>query len=173
MAYPAVEIRASCGGHGVFACADIAADTCILEFSGPTVGRGEIERAANDGGHDGFLQVGPEHYLGLSGGADDFVNHACRPNTWVAFDHGRVFLYALTDIAAGAELFFDYGLTQIDFPFRFTCLCGHAECRGEIGNCDEIPPAILAGYRRRGMVPAHVEAALAGAARQSQVMVSR
>jgi SET domain-containing protein len=46
-----------------------------------------------------------------------------------------VFIHALTDIAAGDELFYDYGLV-IDAPYtkalkkEFECRCGSAECRG-------------------------------------------
>lgn len=159
--FPTLDIRASCGGHGVFALGPIAAGTRILRFTGERVDR-EVVAAAADGGdgHDGFLQIDDDVYLGLSGGADDYVNHSCEPNCYVAVERDGIHLVALTDIAAGAELFFDYGVTQIDFPFRFRCLCGSAACRGEIGNYDEIPPATLARYRARDMIPPHVRLAL-------------
>ena len=158
--YPQVEVRTSHGGHGVFALAGVAAGTRIMEFTGPRVRRLEVERAATDGLADGFLQIGVDEFFALSGGPDDFVNHACAPNTYIQSEGGIVYLVARRAIAAGEELYFDYGVTQIAFPFRFNCLCGAADCRGPIGNYDEIPAKMLADYRARGMVPPHVEAEL-------------
>lgn len=158
--FPAVEVRESYGGLGVFAAEAIAAGACIMEFVGERCERAAVERAAAAGGNDGFLQVGRDTFVGLSGGADDYVNHSCRPNCFIQFREGGVFLRALTAIAAGEELFFDYGVTQVNFPFRFDCLCGNAECRGEIGNFDEIPGRLLRTYRAQGVIPPHVEALL-------------
>ena len=162
--YPTIEVKESCGGLGVFAVDAIAAGTAVMEFVGERFERAAVECAAAAGGSDGFLQAGLDTFVGLSGSADDFVNHSCRPNCYIQFRGEDIFLIALTAIAAGEELFFDYGVTQVDFPFRFECVCGSAECRGEIGNFDEIPLARLRYYRTHGAVPAHVEALLAPAA---------
>ncbi len=158
--YPQVEVRVSHGGHGVFVLEPVLAGARILEFVGPRVGRRVVERAAAAGDGDGFLQIGVDEFYALSGGADDFVNHSCAPNTYIQSEAGLYYLVANRDIAAGAELYFDYGMTQIAFPFRFVCLCGAAACRGPIGNYDEIPHTLLDEYRAKGMVPPHVEAAL-------------
>ena len=158
--YPQVEVRASHGGHGVFALQPVAAGTRIMEFVGPRVARAEVERAAAAGAGDGYLQVARDEFFALSGGPDDFVNHSCTPNTFIQEAGGAVYLVACRDIGVDEELYFDYGVTQIAFPFRFTCLCGSQACRGPIGNCDEIPPMLLAQYRASGMVPPYVEAAL-------------
>ena len=159
-ALPEIEVRSACGGHGVFTHTAIAAGARVLEFIGDEVGRAEVARAAAANGHDGYLQVSRDVFLGQSGGADDYVNHSCAPNCYVEFAAGRVWLVALVDIPAGAELYFDYGLTQIDFPFRFNCLCGATSCRGPIGNYDEVPASLMDEYRAKGMVPPHVEAEL-------------
>lgn len=158
--YPQVEVRTSHGGHGVFTRESIEPGVRILEFVGPRVGRDEVERAAAAGLGDGFLQIGVDEFYALSGGADDFVNHSCAPNTHIQSEAGLFYLVASHAIDAGAELYFDYGVTQIAFPFRFNCLCGAAACRGPIGNYDEIPAALLDQYRALGWVPPHVEAAL-------------
>ena len=158
--FPQVEVRPSHGGHGVFALEPVADGTRIMEFVGPRVSRAEVERAAAAGEGDGYLQVAHDEFFALSGGPDDFVNHSCTPNTFVQEASGAVYLAARRDIVVNEELYFDYGVTQIAFPFRFNCLCGAQSCRGPIGNCDEIPLATLAQYRASGMVPPHVEAAL-------------
>ena len=158
--YPQVEVRASHGGHGVFVLEPVAAGTRILQFVGPRVGRDEVERAAAAGDGDGYLQIAVDEFYALSGGPDDFVNHSCAPNSHIQGQGGAVYLVASRDIAAGDELYFDYGLTQIAFPFRFSCLCGAAACRGPIGNYDEVPARLMNEYRAKGMVPPHVEAEL-------------
>lgn len=152
-----VQVRASHGGHGVFTLEALTGGQRILEFVGPACDRDAVVRAARDGAGDGFLQIARDSFYALSGGPDDFVNHSCAPNAYVRFDQDGVFLVARAAIAAGEELYFDYGVTQIEFPFRFDCLCGATECRGPIGNCDELPAATLATYRAAGMVPAYIE----------------
>lgn len=156
--YPQVEVRTSHGGYGVFALEPVSLGTRILEFVGPRVGRREVERALAAGEGDGFLQIDVDEFYALSGGADDFVNHSCAPNTHIECEAGLVYLVASCDITAQDELYFDYGLTQIAFPFRFNCLCGAHSCRGPIGNYDEVPLGLLNAYRAKGMVPPHVEA---------------
>lgn len=155
-----IEVRASCGGRGVFARSAIEAGERILAFAGEPLVRVDVARVAAAHGHDGYLQIGPDSYLGLSGGADDYVNHACEPNCYVQFTRRGVYLVALHDIAAGEELFFDYALTQVDFPFRFHCRCGHQACRGEIGNFDEVPHERMRTYRSLRVLPAYIEQAL-------------
>lgn len=158
--FPQVEVRSSHGGHGVFALQSVAAGTRVMEFTGPRVRRGEVERAAAAGLGDGFLQIGVDEFFALSGGPDDFVNHACAPNSYIQSEGGIVYLIARRAIVAGEELYFDYGVTQIAFPFRFQCRCGASDCRGPIGNYDEIPDTKLADYRAKGMVPPHIEGEL-------------
>ncbi len=154
---PQVQVKASHGGHGVFILQAVTPGQRLLQFRGPLCDRPAVESAAAAGAGDGFLQIARDSFYALSGGPDDFVNHSCAPNAYVRFDHDGVFLVARAAIAASEELYFDYGVTQIAFPFRFDCLCGAAECRGPIGNCDELPPATLAAYRAAGMVPAYIE----------------
>ncbi len=157
----AIEVRTASRGRGVFAAAEIAGGASIFAFKGPRHPRAFVERTAERGGHDGFLQVDRDAFIGLSGAADDYVNHACRPNCFVLYRDDAITLRALREIGPGEELTFDYGLTQIAFPFRFTCRCKAARCRREIGNCDEIPPDVIAPYRRAGILPHYVEAYLA------------
>lgn len=144
----------------MFALEPLAVGQRILQFIGPLCGREDVVRAQAAGVGDGFLQIARDQFYALSGGPDDFVNHSCAPNAYIRFDHDGVFLVAREAIDAGAELYFDYGVTQIDFPFRFDCLCGTPRCRGPIGNCDELPAATLAEYRAAGMVPTYIEAEL-------------
>ena len=140
----------------MFAREPIAAGRVILVFAGTAVDRATVVTQARDGGHDDFLQIDDDRFLGRSATADDYLNHSCDPNAWVRITRIRASLIALHDIPEGGEIRFDYGLTQVDFPFRFHCRCGSHACRGDIGNYDELPPDVLARYRAIGAIPRHV-----------------
>jgi hypothetical protein len=56
-----------------------------------------------------------------------FVNHSCDA---VCLSPGFNFEIAVRDIATGEELTDDYGTLNLEEPFP--CLCGAADCRGEV-----------------------------------------
>ena len=78
--------------------------------------------------------------IGLDGGrggnSSRWINHSCAPNCEAEEDERkRVFLHALRDIAAGEELFFDYGLVvdgryTAKLKAEYACHCGSPNCRG-------------------------------------------
>src|SRR5690606_23230035 len=66
-----------------------------------------------------------------------WINHACAPNCEAqeSANGKKVFIVALQDIPANAELFYDYGLIldgRITKTLRhqYRCLCGAESCRG-------------------------------------------
>lgn len=56
-----------------------------------------------------------------------FVNHSCAAN---CLSVGYEFELAIRDIAAGEELFDDYGTLNPSEPFP--CRCGTRDCRGQV-----------------------------------------
>jgi hypothetical protein len=69
-----------------------------------------------------------------------FINHSCDPNCetqkWLVRGELAIGLFALTDVAAGEELTFDYNFERYgDKPMR--CYCGTAKCRKFIGGTQE------------------------------------
>jgi len=68
------------------------------------------------------------------GNSARFLNHVCTPNCETIETGDRVFIHALVPIAAGDELFIDYGLSvdgaiTDDIRVRYTCHCGTSACR--------------------------------------------
>src|SRR5690606_1954040 len=66
-----------------------------------------------------------------------WINHSCGPNCEAQENASgkKVHIVALRDIAAGEELFYDYGLImegRITKTLRrdYLCLCGTPDCRG-------------------------------------------
>lgn len=120
--------EAGAKGLGVFAERDYAAGSPLLIFGGPRVARKDLPTPYTD---DKYLQIGPDLFLGPSGGLDDFVNHSCEPNAHLLL--GRdVILLADRPIKAGEEVTFDYSTTMQDEDWSSPCHCGAPSCRGLI-----------------------------------------
>jgi histone-lysine N-methyltransferase SETD2 len=72
----------------------------------------------------------------LQGNHARFINHSCEPNCetqkWMVRGELAIGLFALSDIANGEELTFDYNFERYgDKPMR--CYCGSKRCRKFIG----------------------------------------
>ena len=61
-------------------------------------------------------------------GLGAYLNHSCDPNCEVDEIKGRVWLFAIRDIAPREELVWDYNLYDDDDPAP--CYCGSKKCRG-------------------------------------------
>lgn len=59
-----------------------------------------------------------------------YINHSCDPNCEVYIEKGRIMIYAIKNIPAGAELSYDYGEEYFDEFLRpVGCGCGSSQCR--------------------------------------------
>ncbi len=140
---PRFEVRSSgVHGRGVFARRPIAAGSRIIEYRGEIITWTEaLRRHPHDPtqpNHTFYFHIDDSHVIDgrIHGNAARWINHACTPNCESdQRDDGRVWVVALRDIAAGEELFYDYGLV-IDLRYtaklkkEFECRCGTAGCRG-------------------------------------------
>jgi SET domain-containing protein len=139
---PWFEVRASrIHGLGGFALGDIAAGTRIAEYTGERIGQAEADHRYVDEGAPGHVTylftVDQETVIdgGVEGNDTRFINHSCAPNCRAVVEDGRIYVDALVDIPAGAELTYDYRLTR---PGRYrktwdalyACHCGAPSCRG-------------------------------------------
>ena len=145
-------LRASNGGLGVFVNQWIPANTRILEFGGTRISRALVNQAIKRNKPDSYLQIAENEFLGPSGHLDDYINHSCEPNCGLEFSEGRVFLKSIRDISFGTELTFDYSTSQSNYPYWFTCHCGHAKCRRDIGDFSELARERKSYYISRGIV---------------------
>jgi uncharacterized protein len=138
---PAYIVRDSkVHGKGVFAARKIPAGTRIVEYQGERIDWKETVRRENakpaDSYHTFFFSLEDGRIIdGGSGGNEArWINHACEPNCEAQEEDGRVFIYALRDIARGEELNYDYGLIMEErhtpaLKRAYACLCGAASCR--------------------------------------------
>jgi uncharacterized protein len=145
-----LEMRTSNTGRGVFATADIARGILLILFTGPLL------RYEQTTPQTLALQIGPDLYVGESGGMDDCVNHSCDPNAGLVISGTDVRLYALRDIAVGEQITFDYSTTMDEDDFEFDCLCGSPTCRGRIRDFKHLPAELKRKYLALGVVPEYL-----------------
>ena len=136
-----IEVRSSeIHGTGAFAAKALRRGSFIGCYTGRRYTADEV--AARDWDHaltfvfglsDGSVIDGAE-----GGNATRHINHSCAPNC-VAYEiepeegDPWIEIEALRPIAAGSELFLDYGLDVWDGdPDAFPCRCGSEGCRGTL-----------------------------------------
>ncbi len=133
--------RSGVHGKGVFALVAIPQGATLIEYTGEVVDWAEAVRRhprdPSQPNHTFFFHLDDGRAIdgAVGGNASRWINHACAPNCEAEDDHGRIFIRALRDIAAGEELFFDYRLVVDDrytakLKREYACWCGAATCRG-------------------------------------------
>jgi uncharacterized protein len=125
------EVRPSrIHGMGVFARADIPADTRVVEYLGERVTKDESLKRRQDGNFFVFIVT---DQFDIDGAVDwnpaRFINHSCAPNCEARMEDERIWIIALRDIKAGEELSFNYGYDLQDYE-EHPCACGAANCLG-------------------------------------------
>jgi hypothetical protein len=137
-----IEVRRSnVHGLGVFAAKRIPKGARIIEYVGERVSHDEADRRyeekdANDS-HTFLFIVDSKTVIdaGVDGNDARFFNHSCDPNCESTVEKRRVYIEAVRDIEAGAELTYDYQIQREDddpdnIDDVFACRCGFTQCRG-------------------------------------------
>ncbi len=113
---------------GVYTSTPIGRGTRIVEYAGERITPEEADRRY-DGASRTYLYGLEDGKTVIDGeGLGAYLNHSCDPNCEVDEIKGRVWLFALRDIAAGEELVWDYNLYDDEDPAP--CFCGSPKCRG-------------------------------------------
>ena len=146
-----LSIRTGVHGRGVFAEQPIPAGSVILPFTGPFLRKNQTTAETY------ALQIGPDLYIGASGGPDDCVNHSCDPNAGMIIRGTTATLIAIRDITPNEEIFFDYSTTLDEDDFEFTCYCGSPSCRGLIRDGKHLPAPLFTRYQSLGILPDYVQ----------------
>jgi hypothetical protein len=127
-----MKVASSSVGLGVFATRPYEKDQPILCFSGSLYSWDEIEYGSYVDEH--CLMIGPDTYLGPSGGPDDFINHSCSPNAKACINGEGVLLKAVRSIDVGEEITYDYEAAEWGVSdYSMKCKCGNKNCRKTIG----------------------------------------
>ena len=156
-AAPYFEIRKSrIQGRGAFATRPIRAGTRLIEYTGERITQDEANRRYDDDAmarHHTFLFAVDDDLVidGAVGGNESvYINHSCAPKCRAVNEKQRIFIEALTAIAPGDELAYDYAYARTpdnDSPegeALYACKCGAPTCRGTI-----LEPARATAARRK------------------------
>jgi hypothetical protein len=90
-----------------------------------------------------------------------FINHSCDANCETSEVDGRVYVTAIKNIPAGAEITYDYCLYDGDETDPAICNCGTKTCRGTMYSPKEI-------RRRKAAAKKAVPKAIKKAAKKKQ-----
>jgi SET domain-containing protein len=145
-----IQRRSPIHGNGVFAAANLPADTTVIEYRGKRLTHAQANRAYGgdvDSGHT-FLFTLNEKYLidgNVDGNVARWINHSCAPNcqAWVVEHAGgdprrdRVVIDTLRPIRKGEELTYDYGIVLEErqtpqLKKIWACRCGAPRCSGTL-----------------------------------------
>ncbi|KAF8821792.1 histone lysine methyltransferase SET2, partial [Cardiosporidium cionae] len=136
-------------GRGMIAGRDFEAGDFVCEYIGEVVSSEEYQHRIQSHSmmeiddrlesHWYVLEVKNGVYLDSTymGNLSRFINHSCSPNARnkVVNVKGtyRMGIFCIKDIKRGEEIFYDYGFKSKGIGGGFRCLCGSANCRGQIG----------------------------------------
>jgi SET domain-containing protein len=125
----AFRIGRSQTGLGLFAAAEIARGTPIVEYRGrriPTELARELDRRR---ANKYLFEI--DFRWTIDGRTRSniarYVNHSCRPNAEAEYVGGRMLYVARRRIGAGEEITVDYGKEHMRLYFRDGCRC--AKCK--------------------------------------------
>ncbi len=144
-----LAVTAECG-YGLFAAKPFARGATVIADEDGDYYDGTMTLAeALARGHElseQLFQVGEDAFLLPNGNLDDLVNHSCNPNTGLRLTPLGYRMIALSDIASGDELTYDYSTYIGKTPECLICACGAANCRGTIGPFRDLPPELRRRY---------------------------
>ena len=117
-------------GFGTRAIIAIPAGTSVATFGGTALAYVDFALHAAER-RSRSIQVNTNlYFLGpIVREAGDAVNHSCEPNCGM---RNATTIVAMSDIAAGEELTFDYAISDASSYDEFDCNCGTALCRGSV-----------------------------------------
>ena len=129
-------------GRGMYARVDIPAGTEVIEYVGEKISkresdrRDEARRARQEQGDDGcvyLFELNSRQDIDgdVSWNTARMINHSCEPNCEPRNIRGHIWIVALKDIPAGAELLYDYGFDFAGWR-EHPCRCGAPGCVGYI-----------------------------------------
>ena len=133
-----LEVRDSAvHGRGVFAKRPIRKGTRIIEYTGKRMPWSDVPE--DDDPHTFLFCIDNDQVINAAIGGNEarWINHSCDPNCEAVGEGDRIFIYALRNIGAGEELFYDYSL-DLDEPRTkkllrdYKCYCRTARCRGTL-----------------------------------------
>lgn len=142
--------KSSIHGNGVFATEAIAKGERILRYRGKLRTHEEVDADYGDieeNGHTFLFTLNDDYVIdaNVEGNIGRWINHSCAPNCEAVLEENgkgkshkdKIFIEAIRDIAAGDELFYNYGIVLAEphtpaLKKLWACRCGAAHCTGTL-----------------------------------------
>lgn len=140
--------RSPIHGNGVFATADIPAQTELVEYQGRLLTHAQADRlydGSTETGHTFLFTLNDRYVIdaNVDGNVARWINHSCNPNCRAVQEEDpkgnlrkdRVLIESLREIGKGEELTYDYGISLAErltprLKKIWACRCGHEKCTG-------------------------------------------
>jgi hypothetical protein len=128
--YALINKPSKIDGKGAFALQSIPARKKIGNLGGEIISLREARKRAAQTKRVAMVEFGDGRALDASVSPNElrYVNHSCRPNTYMRVCYSRVEFYSLRMISKGEELTCNYGETHHDGKLK--CRCGAEGCKG-------------------------------------------
>ncbi|MBP6855000.1 MAG: SET domain-containing protein [Candidatus Pacebacteria bacterium] len=146
-------IRKTRNGKGVFTRIGFGEGKRLFEVKGRFVtcdeddDMDETERS-NAYRFDRDLFISPKDRLA------DMVNHSCTPNAKVVKDNDKLYVYSISEILKGSEVFIDYStIIAKDDIWTMKCNCGSDKCRKIVKNFAKLSKKTQDIYKKNKIVP--------------------
>ena len=109
---------------------EIPARKKIGDLGGDIISLKEARKRAKETKRVAMVEFGDGRALDASISSNElrYVNHSCRPNTYMRVCYSRVEFFTLSSIKEGEELTCNYGETHHDGKLK--CRCGATRCKG-------------------------------------------
>ena len=130
---PGLAVRKSpIDGKGCFATQFFPRGRKIAEYTGELIGEREVARRIRGRRKHRICAIEYGRHLDGSRGGNGthYINHSCRPNSYMRLTRGHLLFMALRDIRPGEEITCDYISTHHPDPYR--CRCKAEGCRGTL-----------------------------------------
>ena len=122
---------------GCYTTSPIAKGARVVEYTGPLINKEEADSRYENKPITYLFAIGDGTEVIDGHGTAMFINHSCDANCETEEIDGHVWITAIRNISAGAELCYDYCLydgDEEDAP----CNCGARRCRGSMFSPEEL-----------------------------------
>ncbi len=122
---------------GCYTTTPIRKGSRVAEYTGPRLTREQADALYEDSNLTYLFGLGRGSVVIDGHCMAMFINHSCDPNCETKESNGRVWIRAIRNIPAGAEITYDYCLYD-GGDDQAICNCGAPKCRGTMYSPAEV-----------------------------------
>lgn len=120
-------------GTGAFSKRDFKKGDRVTQYTGELISEEEADRRHANRTNTYLFDLGDGTVIDATESSNPakYINHSCQPNCESEQEDDEINIYAITDIQADQELFYDYNLVQDEDDEDIEqCNCAAPSCTG-------------------------------------------